>query len=155
VGLDPNCANTAALRQGEWIVANDCARTEDFKGNISASKRPVCAELVDDFEDEDVEQIKVGALAIAVYCAKGEFYATQDLCTHEHAYLSDGVVVECPFHQGRFDVRTGRALGAPVTVSLKTYPVKIVDRRIYVGVSEAEAVADSRGQAGLSTRLRT
>jgi len=72
----------------------------------------------DDFEDEDVDQVKVGSLAIAVYRAKGEFYATQDLCTHEHAYLSDGVlidcVVECPFHQGRFDVRTGAALSAPV-----------------------------------------
>ena len=116
------------------------------------------AGAVDDFEDEDVEQVKVGPLAIAVYRAKGEFYATQDLCTHERAYLSDGVVidcvVECPFHQGRFDVRTGRALGAPVTVSLKTYPVRIVDRRIYVRVSEAEAVADARAQASQSAGAR-
>ena len=107
--------------------------------------------MVDDFEDEDVEQLKVGPLAIAVYRAKGEFYATQDLCTHEHAYLSDGIVidcvVECPFHQGRFDVRSGKALGAPVAVSLKTYRVKIVDGRIYVAVSEAEAIADSAAQA--------
>jgi 3-phenylpropionate/trans-cinnamate dioxygenase ferredoxin component len=116
------------------------------------------AGVVDDFEDEDVEQVKVGPLAIAVYRAEGGFYATQDLCTHERAYLSDGVVidcvVECPFHQGRFDVRTGRALGAPVTISLKTYPVKIVDRRIYVQVSEAEAVADAKAQASLSAGLR-
>jgi len=108
---------------------------------------------VDDFEDEDVEQVLVGPLAIAVYRAKGEFYATQDLCTHEHAYLSDGVVVdcviECPFHQGRFDVRTGAALGAPVIVPLKTYPVRIVDGRIYVGVSPAEAERDAAAQAGL------
>src|SRR5580700_8902982 len=85
----------------------------------------------DDFEDEDIVQLMVGPLAIAVYRAKGAFYATQDLCTHELAYLSDGVlidcVVECPFHQGRFDVRTGKALGAPVWVPLKTYPVKVVD----------------------------
>src|SRR5215213_4540782 len=64
-----------------------------------------------DFEDEDVEQVWVGQLAVAVYKANGQFYATQDVCTHEHAYLSDGVVVdcivECPFHQGRFDVRPG------------------------------------------------
>ena len=44
---------------------------------------------------------------------RGKFYATQDLCTHEHAYLSDGVVVdcvvECPFHQGRFDIRDGKS----------------------------------------------
>src|SRR5258708_25722416 len=112
------------------------------------------AGVADDFEDEDVEQVKVGPLAIAVYRAKGEFYATQDLCTHERAYLSDGVVVdcvvECPFHQGRFDVRNGRALGAPVTVPLKTYPVRIVDGRIYVGVTEAEAAADAKVQEGLA-----
>jgi 3-phenylpropionate/trans-cinnamate dioxygenase ferredoxin component len=107
------------------------------------------AGAADDFEDEDVEQVKVGPLAIAVYRAKGEFYATQDLCTHEHAYLSDGIVidcvVECPFHQGRFDVRNGKALGAPVIVPLKTYPVRVVDGRIYVEVSEA--VADHNAQA--------
>jgi MocE subfamily Rieske [2Fe-2S] domain protein len=108
------------------------------------------AGLADDFEDEDIEQIKVGQLAVAVYRAEGNFYATQDLCTHEHAYLSDGVlidcVVECPFHQGRFDVRTGAALGAPVIVPLKTYPVKLVDGKIYVHLSRAEADADFAAQ---------
>jgi 3-phenylpropionate/trans-cinnamate dioxygenase ferredoxin component len=108
-----------------------------------------------DFEDEDIEQIKVGPLAIAVYRAEGAFYATQDLCTHEHAYLSDGVlidcVVECPFHQGRFDVRTGKALGAPVFVPVKTYPVKVVDGRIYVHVSRDEAEADHQTQARYGT----
>jgi MocE subfamily Rieske [2Fe-2S] domain protein len=103
------------------------------------------------FEDEDVEQLIVGSLAIAVYRAKGEFYATQDLCTHEHAYLSDGVVidciVECPFHQGRFDVRTGEPMGAPVIVPIKTYPVKVVDGQIYVQVGRTQAAADAEYQA--------
>ena len=95
-----------------------------------------------DFEDEDVEQLWIGKLAVAVYKAKGKFYATQDVCTHEHAYLSDGVVVdcviECPFHQGRFDVRNGDALGAPVIVPLRTFPVQIVDGRIFVQVKPGE-----------------
>ena len=108
-----------------------------------------------DFEDEDVEQLWVGKLAIAVYRAEGQFCATQDLCTHEHAYLSDGVVVdcvvECPFHQGRFDIRTGKALGAPVIEPLETYPIKIVDGRLYVQVTEEQARSDagSRPQTGL------
>jgi MocE subfamily Rieske [2Fe-2S] domain protein len=109
----------------------------------------------EDFEDEDVEQVKVGSLAIAVYRAKGQFYATQDLCTHERAYLSDGVVidciVECPFHQGRFDVRTGKAMGAPVIVPLKTYPLKVVDGLLYVQVSMTQAEADAAAQAGFDT----
>jgi len=108
-----------------------------------------------DFEDEDVEQVKIGSLAVAVYRAKGQFYATQDLCTHERAYLSDGVVidciVECPFHQGRFDVRTGKAMGAPVIVPLKTYPLKVVNGRVYVQVSMAQAEADAKAQAKFGT----
>jgi nitrite reductase/ring-hydroxylating ferredoxin subunit len=117
------------------------------------------AGVVAEFEDEDVEQVRIGPLAVAVYFAGGEFHATQDLCTHERAYLSDGVVVdcivECPFHQGRFDIRTGKALGAPVTVPLKTYPVKILDGRIYVRVSEAEAIADAEAQSRVGTRRDT
>jgi nitrite reductase/ring-hydroxylating ferredoxin subunit len=50
-------------------------------------------------------------------------------------------VVECPYHQGRFDVRTGRALGAPVIEPLATYPVKIVDGRLYVRVTKEQAEA--------------
>jgi len=96
-----------------------------------------------DFDDEDVEQIWVGKLAVAVYKAKGQFYASQDVCTHEHAYLSDGVVVdctiECPFHQGRFDIRTGRALGAPVIIPLHTFPVMVADGQIFVQVKADEA----------------
>jgi len=98
-----------------------------------------------DFEDEDVEQLWVGNLAIAVYRAKGQYYATAVRCTHERAYLSDGIVVdcivECPYHQGRFDVRTGKALGAPVIEPLATFPVKIIDGRLYVRVTKEQAEA--------------
>jgi MocE subfamily Rieske [2Fe-2S] domain protein len=102
-----------------------------------------------DFEDEDVEQIWVGGLAVAVYKAEGQFYATQDVCTHEHAYLSDGVVVdcivECPFHQGRFDVRSGAAVGVPAIIPLQTFPVQVVDGRVFVRVlrDEAESVSET------------
>jgi nitrite reductase/ring-hydroxylating ferredoxin subunit len=41
-------------------------------------------------------------------------------------------VIECPLHQGRFDVRSGKALSAPVCVDLKTYPVVIKDGRVYL-----------------------
>ena len=81
-------------------------------------------------------------------------YATQDLCTHEHAYLSDGVVVdcvvECPFHQGRFDIRTGKALGPPVIEPLETYPIKIADGRLYVCVTKEQVEAGDRPQTGLA-----
>src|SRR2546423_13762205 len=91
------------------------------------------AGIAADFEDEDVEQVLVGDVAAAAYRAQGQCYATQDLCTHEHAYLSDGVVadcvIECPFHQGRFAIRTRKAPGAPVIQPLATLPLKILRGR--------------------------
>jgi nitrite reductase/ring-hydroxylating ferredoxin subunit len=100
--------------------------------------------------------VKIGSLAIAVYQAKGSFYATQDLCTLERAYLSDGVlidrIVECPFHQGRFDVRSGEAVGVPAFIPLKTYPLKIVDGKIYVNVSRGRADADHKLQMEYGAR---
>ena len=45
----------------------------------------------------------------------------------------DGVI-ECPKHNGRFDYATGQALGAPVLVDLRTYPVKVEDDTVYLGL---------------------
>ena len=66
---------------------------------------------------------------VCLYNVDGEIFATHDICTHGNANLSEGFVVsghiECPFHQGMFDIRTGAASAAPCTVALKTYPVKV------------------------------
>jgi MocE subfamily Rieske [2Fe-2S] domain protein len=65
-------------------------------------------------------------------------FATDGICTHEHAYLSDGLVmddiIECPKHNGRFDYKTGEAKGAPVCVDLKTYQVKVEDGKVLIDV---------------------
>src|SRR6202023_2255615 len=57
----------------------------------------------------------IGDVEIAVYNIDGEFYATDNLCTHAFALLSegwlDGDVVECNLHGGRFEVKTGKSLG--------------------------------------------
>lgn len=117
-------------------MSGDAAKDEDLDADWYPAGR------ASGFEDEDVEQVWIGDLAVAVYKAEGRFFASQDLCTHEQAYLSDGVVVgcviECPFHQGRFDIRTGKALGPPVVVPLQTFPVRVVNDRIFVRVTKAE-----------------
>ena len=78
--------------------------------------------------------------AIALYRIDGAFYATAGKCTHANACLAEGEVVEghveCPLHFGLFDIRTGRAAGAPVTVDLKTYPVRVEDGVISIGLDE-------------------
>ena len=66
---------------------------------------------------------------IALYRDKGEFFATSNVCTHQYALLSDGYFedgcIECPLHQGSFDVRTGKAQCAPVTEDIKVYPLRV------------------------------
>ena len=66
----------------------------------------------------------------------GQFFASDGVCTHEHTLLADGLVmghiIECPKHNGRFDYRTGEGKGAPITVDLRTYPVKVEDGTVFI-----------------------
>ena len=75
---------------------------------------------------------------IALYSIDGAVFATDNLCTHGHARLCEGFLegheIECPFHQGRFDVRTGQATCAPATEAVKTWPVKIEAGRVYLAL---------------------
>ncbi len=93
----------------------------------------------DDIEAEDVMRFDHGGRIYAIYRSPDdEFYATDGICTHEHAFLSDGLVldniIECPKHNGRFDYRTGKARGAPVCIDLRTFPVKVEDGTVYIRV---------------------
>ncbi len=73
--------------------------------------------------------IEVGDLQIAVYNVDGRFYATDNICTHALAVLTDGFlegdVVECPLHAGCFNVKTGQGMGAPIMEDLRTYCVRV------------------------------
>jgi len=89
-----------------------------------------------DFADGDVRGVEIGDVPIAIYQIEGAFYATDNVCTHAFALLSDGFLddctIECPLHAGRFDIRSGKALGRPVTRDLKTYPVKIENGAVLI-----------------------
>ena len=82
----------------------------------------------------------VDGLHLALYRVEGRYYATGDLCTHGRAQLSEGEVVEgyieCPLHFGLFEIATGRAAGAPVSVDLATYPVRVVGERVEVEIAD-------------------
>ena len=79
-----------------------------------------------------------GGLAVAIYRVDGAYHATNDKCTHGEASLSDGLVdghvVECPFHSGTFDVRTGQALTFPCTEPVAVYPVRLDGDRIMIRI---------------------
>lgn len=93
-----------------------------------------------DIDDMSPTACTVAGRAIAIYRVDGAYYATSNICTHEEAELSDGLIegceIECPFHFARFDIKTGKALTSPAEVDLATYPVREVDGRIEVCIAE-------------------
>jgi 3-phenylpropionate/trans-cinnamate dioxygenase ferredoxin subunit len=94
---------------------------------------------VDDVEEEDVIRFDHEGKVFAIYRSPDdEFFATDGICTHEHASLADGLVmdeiIECPKHNGRFNYKTGEARGAPVCVNLTTYKVKVEDGKVLIGI---------------------
>ncbi|MGY0194123.1 non-heme iron oxygenase ferredoxin subunit [Leptothrix sp. BB-4] len=91
-----------------------------------------------DLPGDDVIGVAVAGRDIAVYTVGDEVYATDNLCTHGHARLCDGFLegheIECPLHQGRFDVRNGMPTCSPVSVAVRSYPVKIEAGRVFVQI---------------------
>ena len=86
----------------------------------------------------DVVGVEAGGEEVALYKIAGAVYATDNTCTHGQARLCDGFVdgyeIECPLHQGKFDVRSGKALCAPATEAIRSYPVKVEGGVVYVAV---------------------
>lgn len=94
----------------------------------------------EDVEPGEVIGATVGEEQIAIYNLDGEFRATGNICTHAYAILSDGWVdgdvIECPLHGGRFDIRTGKALGPPVERDIKVYEVRLSGEEVQVRVGD-------------------
>ncbi len=82
-------------------------------------------------------QVRVANKMIALCRDGDEVFAISDICSHEFAFLSDGILedgcVECPLHQARFDFRTGEAVSAPATENIPVYPVRIEGDIVWVG----------------------
>ncbi|MBL8305153.1 MAG: non-heme iron oxygenase ferredoxin subunit [Rubrivivax sp.] len=89
-----------------------------------------------DLPTDDVQGLLIAGRDIAIYTVGDEVFATDNLCTHGHARLCDGFLdgheIECPLHQGRFDVRDGRPTCAPVTEPVRSYPVKVEGGRVFL-----------------------
>lgn len=80
---------------------------------------------IQDVKPDQPLRVELGGTAYAVFQVGTEYFVTADLCTHGPGSLSEGFVegheIECPFHQGRFDIRTGTPTVAPCTEPLRVW----------------------------------
>lgn len=94
----------------------------------------LCAKA--DVPEGGIIKIEHGDLELAVYHVEGEFFVTDNMCTHGPGELSEGYleghVIECDFHQGQFDIRDGSIVAPPCIIELKTYKVVPHDSAVVI-----------------------
>ena len=80
--------------------------------------------------------IDVDGAQVAVVNVEGEYFAIEDVCTHDGGELSGGTLcgyeIECPRHGARFDLRSGAALCAPAYEPTAVFPIRIEDGVVWV-----------------------
>jgi nitrite reductase/ring-hydroxylating ferredoxin subunit len=94
-------------------------------------------------EVEEGHAIKVekNGLTLAVFNIDGEYFVTNDACTHGPGSLSEGYIdgdsVECDFHNGAFNIRTGEVVAPPCMIPLKTYKTHLEGDEVTIEIGEA------------------
>jgi len=93
---------------------------------------------IDDVAAGSILKVEQDGLVLAIFNVDGEFYATDNACTHGPGELSEGElygdVIECNFHGGQFNVRTGEVVGPPCLVPVKAYKVTVEDGQVFVTI---------------------
>ena len=84
-------------------------------------------------------KVEAAGLVVAVFNINGHFFVTDDACTHGPGSLSEGCidedVIECDFHNGAFNIRTGEVVAAPCMIPVRTYAVSVVDDKVCIDPS--------------------
>jgi 3-phenylpropionate/trans-cinnamate dioxygenase ferredoxin subunit len=95
---------------------------------------------VSDIPDPGRDVFEVDDRFVAVFHVGGEFYAIDDLCTHDGGPLGsgklDGFTVTCPRHGAKFDIRDGRVLAMPATCDTPAHEVKVEGGEVFVKLAE-------------------
>ena len=106
---------------------------------MSETLVPLCPTV--DVAENSVKLVETGGRALAVYNIDGDFYVTDDECTHGAASLADGIldgdVIECTMHFGAFDVKTGKPVQEPCSIPLRTYKVVVQDGQVFADLQKS------------------
>jgi len=99
-----------------------------------AQRLDLCS--TDDVPPGEALKVETGDLVLAVFNVDGQFYVTDDTCTHGPGSLAEGYieddVVECNFHNGQFNIKTGEVVSPPCMVPIKTYKTSVEGGRVMI-----------------------
>lgn len=96
----------------------------------------------DQLDEDETLAVDLDGREVCLYNVGGEILATDNRCTHGDADLSDGLIldgclIECPLHEGTFDIRTGAAVGLPCTEPLRCHEVRVDADAIFLRAHKA------------------
>lgn len=101
-------------------------------------KRWHVALRVQEVPEGEVRKVVVESTPIAIYHIGASFFATHNICTHDHIGLCEGYLendtIECPAHQAVFHIPTGKVLQGPAKTDVQVFPVRVVDDNIEIQI---------------------
>jgi 3-phenylpropionate/trans-cinnamate dioxygenase ferredoxin subunit len=99
---------------------------------------PICP--TEDLPSGERLFIELDDESVVIFNLAGDYYAIADVCTHDMGPLGEGEVeghkIICPRHGARFDIETGEALTLPAVTGVPSYPVRVNDGMVEIGVEE-------------------
>lgn len=103
---------------------------------MSADLKHIALCKIADVEAGKALKVDSNGLSVAVFNVGGRFYVMDDQCSHGPGSLSEGYVegdvVECDFHNGKFNICTGEVVAPPCMIPQKIYPVTIEDGTVFI-----------------------
>ena len=91
---------------------------------------------VDEIAPGDHRVVDVDDVMIAVFNLDGDFYAIEDVCTHDGSEIASGCIIgdniECPRHGAQFNIKTGEVTAPPAYEAVDIFPVQIADGTVQV-----------------------
>lgn len=89
---------------------------------------------IGEIEPGTCKAVEVDGNAVALFNLDGEYFAIEDVCTHDGSEISCGIVlgeeIMCPRHGARFSIKTGKATAPPAYEDVETFPVRVVNESI-------------------------
>jgi nitrite reductase/ring-hydroxylating ferredoxin subunit/uncharacterized membrane protein len=99
---------------------------------------------VENIKEGEPWRLDLDGAIVTLIKLDGEFFAFQEFCTHRYGPLSEGRFhngkVQCPWHNSCFDIRTGEVSSGPAKIELRTFPVKVENGKVRVGIPRNDAV---------------